>query len=359
MIPLFKTNIPPRDALHCAWDRILDSGYIAEGDEVVAFENEFGDYIDHHNCVAVNSCTSALHLALILSGAKPGTSVISTPMTAEPTSTAIAQTGATLIWADVDPANGNIDWSDVKRKVREDTVAIICVHYAGIPALSYDMWDIPDQISVIEDCAHALGAYWENFHVGTVMDHGCFSFQAIKHLTTIDGGMLICNDPIRARRLRFFGIDRTVSRIESDIMEPGYKYHMNNICAAMGRVQLQHIHDIINVHRANGAYYESQLSTIPGVTPAYYDSLSDPSYWLFTLLLDTQADRDSLARRLSAEGIGNGVVHKRNDLHSAFVSSKCELPGLDHFYSHMLHIPCGWWVSEEDRERIVEVIKGA
>jgi len=278
-------------------------------------------------------------------------------MTAVPTNMAVMHTGAKLVWADVNPGNGNIDWGDAISKITDKTVAIVCVHYAGIPALGW-MKHIPNHVLIIEDCAHALGATWDGCQVGTLTDFGCFSFQAIKFATTIDGGMLVCNrDAPRARRLRWFGIDRNVPRIEADIKEVGYKYHMNNMTAAMGRIQLQSVATVIDKHKANGAYYESELSTIPGVDYTDYDSRSRPSYWLFTLLLDSTRDRDLLSGRLTEAGIGNGVVHKRNDLHTVFKDSACELPGLDKFYSTMLHIPCGWWVTEEDREAIMEVIR--
>ena len=281
-------------------------------------------------------------------------------MTAEPTNLAVLHTGAKLVWADVDHRNGNIDWGDAISKVTDDTVAVICVHYGGIPALSYEMFEVPSYVSIIEDCAQALGATWEDHHVGIMSDLGCFSFQAIKFATTGDGGMLVdgCHYSDRARRLRWFGIDRDAPRETLDITELGYKYNMNNLTAAMGRVQLRHVSSVIDKHRRNAKCYESQLSVVSGIDFAKCDPAADPSYWFFTLLLPTQRDRDGLSRRLTEAGVANGVVHRRNDLHTVFADSKCELPGLDEFYSTMLHIPCGWWVDEEDRERIMEVIRG-
>lgn len=365
-IPLFKPFIPPRHLLHAAWDAVLDSGYLAEGDTVKEFEKEFSRFTDAwkftwpRDCIATNSCTAALHLALILAGAGPGTEVISTPMTAEPTNLAVLHTGAKLVWADVNPLNGNIDWGDVLSKITDRTVAVMCVHYGGIPANNYDMWNVPTHIQIIEDCAQAIGARWEARHVGLWGDYGCFSFQAIKTLTTGDGGMLVTrreSDSDRARRLRWFGIDRSAPRTELDITEPGYKYNMNNLTAAMGLTSLRHISPIIAAHISNGEYYEYEIAKVPGINPADHDTWSRPSYWFFTVVLESESDRDSLSGRLTERGIGNGTCHRRNDLHTVFESSRCELPNLDKFYSTMLHIPCGWWVGEEERDTIMEIIR--
>ena len=362
MIPLFKPFIPPKEELFSAWAKVLDSGYIAEGDTVREFERQFGKYIGSPYVAATNSCTSALHIALILSGAKPGTEVISTPMTAVPTNMAIAHTGAKIIWADVNPLNGNIDWGNAISKITDKTVAIMCVHYGGIPCYDDDyMSDVSYEVSIIADCAHALGADagWDNGIV-SVADFHCFSFQAIKFATTGDGGALSCStgeDDYAARRLRWFGIDRKVPRTEMDIVDVGYKYNMNNLTAAMGLVQLRSLARQSALHNVNGRYFDEVFAKVPGIRPAEIPDGSKPSYWLYTLLADIKQDRDDLSRKLTEAGIGNGLVHRRNDFHTVFAGSKCDLPGLDYFWDHMLHIPCGWWLTEKDREHIMEIVR--
>ena len=360
MIPLFKPYIPPRDALMPRLEEILYSGYIAEGDATKEFERKFASFIDFPDVVATSSCTAALHMALILAGVGPGDEVISTPMTAVPTNMAILHTGAKIVWADV-CGNGNIDWDVVLHKVTGKTKAIVAVDYAGIPMHPSDMWDMPPDIPIIDDSAQALGAKWDGKDLAGYCDFVAYSFQAIKHLTTVDGGALAINNyhhDEMARKLRWFGIDRDAPRVEQSISKIGYKYNMNNVTATIGLVQLRFVQDITDEHIANGKCFDEELPKIPGISVAQFSELAEPSYWLYTVLAETEADRDDLSAKLTEAGIGNGLVHRRNDLHDVFAESKCDLPGLDWFYSHMLHIPCGWWLGDEDIEYIVKVIGG-
>jgi len=212
-------------------------------------------------------------------------------------------------------------------------------------------------IPVIEDAAHALGARYADRPIGTHSPFVMFSLQAIKHMTTVDGGMLACSDAAvlpRGRRLRWFGIDRAASRTEVDVAEVGFKYHMNNVNATIGLVQLEHIAPALARHIDNGRWFDAAFDRLAGgVERCRFEAAAAPSYWFYTLLCD---DTDGLSRHLTAHGIGNSKAHKRNDLHSVFAGSRAPLPGLDRFYARMLHIPCGWWVDNESRERIVDVV---
>jgi dTDP-4-amino-4,6-dideoxygalactose transaminase len=184
-----------------------------------------------------------------------------------------------------------------------------------------------------------------------------FSLQAIKHMTTVDGGMLSCQDAgelPKGRALRWFGIDRAISRTEVDVTSVGYKYHMNNVNATIGLVQLDHIQPTVSRHIANGRYFDGALRGIPGLSLCVWDACAEPSYWFYTVLAER---RDNLQRYLAENGISSSLAHKRNDLHSVFSSSRRQLPGLDWFYPRMLHIPCGWWVSDTDREFIAHTIR--
>jgi len=145
-----------------------------------------------------------------------------------------------------------------------------------------------------------------------------------------------------------------VSRLENDITQAGYKYGMNNVNATIGSVQLRHIEEIVGGHIANGKYYDEALKGISGVTMVPYYENTEPSYWLYTMKVD---NRNEFCRMMESYGISASPLHHRSDTHSVFAESKCELPGLDEFYKEFVHIPCGWWVSGEDRERIVEIIK--
>ena len=358
-IPLFKVFMSPRERLLPALERVLYSGQISEGAEVEEFERDFARFIDHRHVLSFYSGTAALHTALMLAGVKPGDQVVSTPMTAEPTNLAILYAGGAIVWADVDATNGNIDPASIAERITPRTRAIMVVHYGGIPVALRRIRAIAERhaIPVIEDAAHALGARYDGAPLGRHSEYVMFSLQAIKHMTTIDGSMLAVRSPedlAHGRRLRWFGIDRKAPRIEMDVQETGYKYHMNNVNAAIGSVQIEHIEPVIARHIDNGRFFDRALAGIPGLDLPTWDEAAEPSYWFYTVLAER---RDDLARRLSERGIGNSLAHKRNDLHSVFADSRRELPGLDHFYPRMLHIPCGWWVTDADREYIADTLK--
>lgn len=344
-------------------EEILYSGQISEGPPVAEFERRFGAFIGGPDVLSFYSGTAALHGALVLAGVQPGDEVISTAMTAEPTNMAIRHAGGKIVWADVDPANGNLSATSVAQKITDRTRAVMVVHYGGIPAPLDGIRAAAAArgIPVIEDAAHALGARYAGAPIGTHSEFVMFSLQAIKHMTTVDGGMLACNGAndreallARGRRFRWFGIDRAAPRTEVDVSEIGYKYHMNNVTATIGLAQLDHIAPVIARHIANGQYFDQALQGIPGLELCRWEERAEPSYWFYTVMVE---ERESFSRHLSAHGIANSQAHKRNDHHSVFAASRCELPGLDDFYRRMIHIPCGWWVDDERREYIANVIR--
>lgn len=337
---------------------VLYSGQISEGEPVVEFERRFGALVGTPQVLSFYSGTAALHTALLLAGVKAGDEVVSTAMTAEPTNTAIFQTGARIVWADVDPANGNVTGESVRAALTDRTRAVMVVHYGGIPAPIAAIREAVKgrNIPIIEDAAHALGAHYDGRPLGTHSEYVVFSLQAIKHMTTVDGGMLTVReveDLPRGRILRWFGIDRQASRVDVDVTTLGFKYHMNNVTATIGLVQLGFVREVIGRYIENGKDYDARLATVPGLGVPRWDPLAEPSYWFYTVFAER---RDDLARKLTERGIGNGLVHKRNDRHSLFAASKRPLPGLDEFWRTVLHIPSGFWVGPEERERIVRTI---
>lgn len=358
-IPLFRVNMPPAIALMPQLEKVLYSGFIAEGEQVAAFEEKFGRYIGNPWVIAVNSGTAALHVALLLAGVSVGDEVISTPITAEPTNMAIRYAGGRIVWADVDPRNGNVTAEGIAAKITPSTKAVMVVHYGGVPAPLQDIRAVADEhnLPVIEDAAHALGARYGGQPIGRHSEFVMFSFQAIKHLTTVDGGMLACRraeDARCGRLLRWFGIDRQVERTTLDVAAVGYKYNMNNVTATIGMIQLDHIQQVIDRHVANGRYFDHALQDSDGLETCRWHQAAEPSYWFYTVLVERQAD---FIRYLEEHGVAASTAHKRNDLHSVFADSRCALPGVDAFYERMVHIPCGWWVSDEDREYIADIIR--
>lgn len=359
MIPLVKPYFPPREELIPELEKIIYSGYVAEGQPVYDFEDEFRKYIDNPFSLALHSGTDALHLAFILAGIKPGDEVISTPMTAEPTNTSIAMVGGKVVWGDVCRDNGLLDPQSVRRLITEKTKAIVLVHYAGMVCDMDEFNKIGKEfnIPIIEDAAHALGAKYNGKRIGSNSPYTIFSLQAIKHMTTVDGGFICMKnqeDMDRARKLRWFGLDKKRSRLENDITEVGYKYAMNNVNATIGLVQMKHIEENVGRYIENGIYFDENLVNIPGVTKVRYNNHTEASYWLYTMKVE---NREDFIKMLESNGISASPLHHRSDTHSIFKESKRDLPGMEEWYKSFVHIPCGWWVSDEDRSRIVEIIK--
>jgi perosamine synthetase len=358
-IPLVKVAMAHEDVLWPMLRDVLYSGQIGEGATVAEFESQFGAKFGLPQALSFHSGTAALHCALTLAGVADGAEVISTPMTAEPTNLAILHAGGTVVWADVDPCSGNMDPASLEQLIGPRTRAILVVHYGGLPVRLDEIMAIAARhgIAVIEDCAHALGARYRGQGIGTLGEFGMYSLQAIKHMTTVDGGMLTMRDGgavERAKKFRWFGMQRGVDRGKVDITEVGYKYHMNNVTAAIGLAQLTTIDALIGRHKDNGRFFDAAMPAIGGVTVAQFDAVAEPSYWFYTLLSDDSAD---LMRALEERGISASKLHRPNNLHTIFAASARELPGLDAFYRRMLHIPCGWWVSDEDRARIVDAVR--
>lgn len=359
MIPLVKPYIAPAEKMMPAIQEILYSGYIAESEPVYKFQSDFGKFIGNENTLMVGSGTAALHIALLVLNVGPGDEVISTPMTSEPTNTTIALTGAKIVWGDVDPNTGLLDPKSVKEKITEKTKAIMLVHYAGMVCDMNEFNKISSEfnIPIIEDAAHALGSKYDGKMVGSNSRFTCFSFQAIKQMTTVDGGAIaIINDDdvSQARKLRWFGLDKKVSRLENDITRAGYKYGMNNVTATIGSVQLEHTSAILDRYISNGKFYDEALKETPGVTLVPYYANTEPSYWLYTMKVD---DRNGFCKMMEEYGVTATQLHHRSDTHSVFSDSKCDLPNMDKWYSEFVHIPCGWWVDDETRDMIVNVIK--
>lgn len=351
--------MPSREELMPKLEEVIYSGYIAQGDAVENFERKFEEYIGGGHTLSLNSGTAALHIALILAGVSEGDEVISTALTAEPTNVAIKMVGAKVRWADIDPDTGNISPDSIERSINAKTKAIIVVDYAGIPVDVKRIQEISCKynIPVIEDAAHALGAKYKGKKTGNHFPFTVYSFQAIKHLTTIDGGALQILDKDlyeKGKIIRWFGLDKKLTRMDNNITVQGYKYHMNNVNATVGLVQLEHIENVVGKFIENGKYLDEKLKGIEGLELIKYYPDSEPSYWLYTLKVE---NRDGFVKIMADNGIMASELHKRNDLHTYLNDFDASLPNLDVFYNKMVHIPCGWWVTKEDCDKMVALIK--
>jgi dTDP-4-amino-4,6-dideoxygalactose transaminase len=357
-IPLFKVNI--HETVLQPISATLLSGYIGQGPRVDEFEQQLAPWFGSQNVLALNSGTSALQLALRLANVGFGDEVISTAMTCTATNVPIMAMGANIVWADIDPTTGNIDPLDVERKITKKTKAIMAVHWGGYPCDIDELNRIARQynVKVIEDAAHAFGATFQGHPVGSHSDFACFSFQAIKHLTTVDGGALVCRDTEtykRGKLLRWYGIDREGERkdfrCEEDVKDWGYKFHMNDVTATIGLHQLKTIADVLRRHRENAAYYRDRFRGLKRLTLLNYASDREGSYWLFTVRV---RERQHFMEQMMSSGIVVSQVHARNDQHTMFREFERNLPGLSEFVAEQVSIPVGWWLTEEQREYIAD-----
>ena len=368
--PLFKIHVDKNRAL-AEIDKVIESGYINEGIAVSHLQNKLSNFLDVKNLVLTNSCTSALTLALKISGVTHETEVVTTPMTCIATNTPIINLGAKIVWADITLNEGNIDFNDVEKKLTKNTRAIVYVDWGGTPAQLEEIQKLGRfyNIPVIQDAAHAFGAKWDNQPISNFADFTCYSFQAIKHLSTGDGGALVANNSTHnniAKKLKWFGYDRDEvkdkngewkgQRWDADIREGevGYKFNMNNIAAAIGLSQLDHIDKILEAHRNNAEVYTEIFKESLYVTPLVVPQKATSSYWVFTCLISELVDRDSLLYHLNREGIGAGLVHLPNDGYTAFSKFRSILPQTRKFQQTQISLPCGWWLSTQDCEFIAE-----
>lgn len=388
IIPLFKVYMSP-DVIE-PLNKVLMSGFIGQGPKVEEFEKALKNYFTNYLLLTVNAATSAEHLALRLlknqkmgmfasgdafydfkwPGINDGDEVLTTPLTCTATNWPILANNLKIKWVDVDPNTCNMDLDDLARKITHKTKAIMVVHWGGYPVDLDKLRAIQEKArdvvgfkpAVIEDCAHAFGSTYKNKKLGNHGNICTFSFQAIKHLTAGDGGLLIVPHKElydRGKLLRWFGIDRETNskdfRCEDDIPEWGYKFHMNDINATIGLHNFAHVEDeVIKKHIDNANYYNENLKGVSGVTLLENKSDRQSAYWIYTMKVER---RDDFMKYMKDCNIMVSRVHERNDKHSCVREFKSMLPNLEQVVQEMICIPNGWWITPEQREYIVDCIK--
>lgn len=362
-IALFKVFMPPE-----ASDRMsntLASGFLAEGSKVKEFAAEISRFIGNPRVVPVNSCTTALTIAFKLAGVGPDTEVISTPLTCVAGNEPIRMLGARPVWADIDRSTGMITARTIEPLITSKTRAIYVLHKEGAPAEIEGIYALAKsrKIRVVEDAAHAFGAKRRDARIGANGDFVCFSFQAIKHITTGDGGALLCaneEDYQRAKKAKWFGVDRDAREgrdvWREDILDWGFKGNMNDIAATLGLAQIKYVDWILERFHRNGRRYDMLLRDLPGIQTLRRDPLDYQTYWGYTFLVEK---RDAVIAALASRGISASQIHVRNDRYSMFSTNRRTLPDTDWFDARELSIPCGWWVDENDQDRIVSVLERA
>jgi len=354
---------------------ILKSKHPGQGALIGEFEDKFGKMFDAPLSVATNSCTGALHMAYVLAGIKQGDEVIGPLLTCSATWHPVLWLGAKPVFCDIKD-DFTIDPNDIERKITKKTRAIVVMHYGGTVCDMDRITEIAEKynLPIIEDTAQALGAYYNGKRVkgyaGTLGDYGCFSFQAIKYLTTIDGGMLVCKkeeDYKKAKRIRWFGIDRDL-KIEKgwqqfkdwekremtyDVWEIGYKYHMNNFNAVIGIQHLKEWNKINNHYNELDKLYRKNLEDTDEIK--FLEKKDGDTTWLETVLAK---DRDGLAQKLKEHNIETNVVHIRSDVYSVFKPYvRGDFPNMDKYEMQYLCLPIHMHIKEDDVNKICDVIK--
>ena len=343
----------------------INSRWVGQGPKVDLFEKKFSKMVvNNTHCLATGSGTDSLHLAYILSNIKKGDEVIVPVFTCTATNIPILYLGAKIKFADIDPNTMNICVKSVEKLITKKTKAVVCVHYGGLPCDMQGLTKITKKhkLFLIEDAAQAIGAKYNNQNIGTIGDFSAFSFQAIKHITTGDGGMLSLknkSDYIKGKRIRWFGIDREkkyAGTWANDIYEVGYKYQMTDISATLGIDGLNEFKKILKHRRKIYYLYLKLLSKNKKIKCIHdYDKKKYHSAWLFTITLDR---KDYLQKKLKLKNIETNQVHFRNDKYSIFkkFAKNKRFPNMDKIEDKYLVLPLHHKITVSDVKYICSLI---
>jgi dTDP-4-amino-4,6-dideoxygalactose transaminase len=342
----------------------LRGRWIGQGPKVERFEKQFSEqFAGGQTALAVGSGTDALHLAYKLAGIRDGDEVVVPVFTCTATNIPLLYERARVVFADVQAKTLNIDPHHVRSLVNEKTRAIVCVPYGGLPCDMDELSAIAQEfgIPLIVDAAHAVGAAYKGRPIACLSEFTMFSFQAIKHITTGDGGMLIMRDSRlaeKAKRIRWFGIDRSAKQLgiwENDITEIGYKYQMTDIAAALGLAALAEFPKTSALRKELLAAYESRLRGTPGIAvigAGYKDR--EHAAWLCTVLVE---ERVGFQKKLREHKIESNQMHYRNDRYSIFGGRRSDLPNMDAVEDQYVVLPLHTKMTIADVERVCSVIK--
>lgn len=368
-IPLFDLNIG-REEERAIIDT-LRSRWLSMGDNVRGFEEDFRNHLGVRHAVAVTNCTAALHLALKISGVSAGDEVIVPSLTFIATVNVVRYVGATPVFADVTGLdNLSIDPRDIEAKVTERTRAVVVMHYAGF-ACDMDAISLLAKrhgLSLIEDAAHAPCSEYRDSKVGTIGDIGCFSFFSNKNITTAEGGMLVTNDDEMARQARLLrshgmstvSYDRAKGHAtQYDVRGLGYNYRLDDIRAALGRVQLTRLRNDITRRQELRDRYVAQLSKLDGVVIPYREHHYLSSNYIFPIVLADASRRDGVRKRLQRAGIETSVHYPAAHKFSIYHDCGTNLPKTEYVASAEITLPLYYRLEEKDIDLVCQTLGDA
>lgn len=352
----------------------LRSGWIGTGPRVAKFEEMFREYIGCGHAVAVNSCTAALHLSMVVSGVGPGDEVITSPMTFCATANAVIHTGARPVFVDVERDTGNIDPDRIEAAITPRTRAILPVHYAGRPCRMDRIEALARRhgLLVVEDAAHAIESAHHGRKIGTIGDLTCFSFYVTKNLVTAEGGMVTTSNADLAAKIKMYalhGMSRDAWKRFSDegykhyqVLAPGFKYNMTDLQAALGIHQLARIPANAARREEIWTRYDDAFATLPIERPAPAEPDTVHARHLYTILIDPERrDRDSVLNELVRLNIGTGVHYTALHLHpyyrETFGHKPGDFPNAERIGERTLSLPLSPKLTERDVDDVIAAVR--
>jgi len=370
LLPYGRQTLTEEDV--AAATEVLRSDWLTTGPKVAEFEEAIADYVDARHGVSFSSGTAALHAAVLAAGLKPGDEAITTPLTFCATANAALYGGGTPVFADVRDETLTIDPKEVERRITPKTKALLPVDYAGQPADLDALLALADrhELLVIEDAAHALGAKYRRRMVGSISHMSVFSFHAVKHLTTGEGGMVTTNNSDFAQRLREVrnhGIDSDARTRQAaghwhyEMTTLGFNYRLTDIACALGLAQLPRLSANLARRRAIAARYGKALATVPSLTLPIVAADVTSAWHLYPVRVDASIDRAEVFNALRAEGLGVNVhyipVHLHPYYRSRFGYKGGEFPIAETASGRLISLPMFHGMTDEDVDDVIFAVE--